>query len=101
MSSGYKTAPPGYMNMKDLAELLGKTPKSVGVSLNLQPECLPPVAPNFSRMWRVEDVQDWMQCVAEVLAEQKAAGIRCWDLAYSGLGVQATQRLKELRHALS
>jgi hypothetical protein len=59
---------------KELGALIGRTQKSIKVDSFRRPETLPPrfVIPGTRKLlWRVKDVRDWMNALAERQAEQR------------------------------
>lgn len=98
------------INASELGKLIGRSTKSIMVDACRRPETLPPRfrIPGTRRlMWRVVDVREWMNALAAIQAEQRAAarefarkqgitdhGHKSFVLGHVRQGAAATARMK-------
>ena len=100
----------------ELGKLLGRSTMMIRVDASRRPDTLPPrfVVPKMSKMlWRVVDVKEWMQALADVEQDKRAAQIKFarthgipaptttakFSVGDPALGTQATARMFAKRAA--
>lgn len=90
-----------------LGKLIGRSTKSIMVDVSQRPETLPPrlVIPGSRKvLWRVVDVREWMQALADMEKERREAAraasgdpffVHTFHLGVDRRGAAATKRMKK------
>ena len=66
------------LTASELGKLLGRSTKSIQCDLYRKADSLPPrfkLPGTHKNLWRVKDVRDWMNAMADLMAEQRAKEI--------------------------
>lgn len=99
------------IDASELGKLIGRSTKTIKIDVSRRPETLPPrfIVPGTRKvMWRVVDVREWMQAIADAEHDRRAAAAEAarrtntkvvapkpFHLGKKAIGKAATQRLKE------